>query len=149
MLQRFVPGTDQRTSEPCSPSIFAVGALALGGRGTDRGHGQRSERQGQGRSLEVDHGHPPPVIREDPHSWVCRAQAACQGSVRHVRNILIGADVPDDAFTLTQLARGRIADRGLPRVAARRAPVGRAFEVREAEQPAADQQSAAGLRHGG
>jgi hypothetical protein len=27
--------------------------------------------------------------------------------------------------------------------------VGRAFEVREAEQPAADQQSAAGLRHGG
>ena len=29
-------------------------------------------------------------------------------TVRHVRNILIGTDVPDDAFTLTQLARGRL-----------------------------------------
>lgn len=29
-------------------------------------------------------------------------------TVRQVRNILIGTDVPDDAFTLTQLARGRL-----------------------------------------
>ena len=29
-------------------------------------------------------------------------------TVRQVRNLLIGTDVPDDAFTLTQLARGRL-----------------------------------------
>jgi len=29
-------------------------------------------------------------------------------TIRQVRNLLIGTDVPDDAFTLTQLARGRL-----------------------------------------
>ena len=82
MAQRFVPGTDQRTTVPWTASTVGDGTgRGLGGSGDwADGHRQGTERCGEGQRFKSIIW--PPSSKENGgqiHAAVCNEQATCQG----------------------------------------------------------------------